>query len=102
MTTNNMATVSAIQKGSSHLPRSAQLVKCLAAMSIKYDITLWAVHRARVHMAHVDALTHGFVDKFRALVPRAAAQATPVPATLYDFLLNPLAVPSTAQIFKFF
>jgi len=102
VTTDSAATVSAIQKSTSHLPRSAQLVKCLAALSIKYDITLWAVHRTRDKMAHVDALTHGDVKKFRTLVPRAAAQPTLVPFPLFCFLMNPLVVPSTADIFKFF
>ena len=102
LTTDSAATVSAVQKSTSHLPRSAQLVKCLAAISIKYDITLRAVHRTREKMAHVDALTHGDVVKFRALVPRAAAQPTVVPFPLFCFLLNPWVVPSTADIFKFF
>jgi ribonuclease HI len=102
VTTDSAATVSAIQKSTSHLARSAQLVKCLAAISIRHDITLRAVHRTRDKMAHVDALTHGDVAMFRALVPRAAAQPTVVPFDVFCFLLNPWVVPSTADIFKFF
>ena len=101
-TTDSLAAVNAIQKSSSQLARSAQLLKCLAAMSIKYDISFFAVHRERKFMEHVDALTHYDIAKFKRLVPRAAANQTVVPFPLFAFLLNPTAVPSTEDIFSFF
>jgi hypothetical protein len=101
-TTDSLATVNAIQKSSSQLARSAQLLKCMAAMSIKYDISFFAVHRERRFMEHVDALTHYDIAKFKRLVPRAAASQTVVPFPLFAFLLNPTAVPSTEDIFSFF
>jgi hypothetical protein len=95
---DNQATVAGISCMYSSLPRSAQLLKCLAALTVSHDITVVAVHRPRIFLAHVDALSRGDIAGFRQLVRNAADQPTPVSAAAVTLLLNRGSCPKTLDI----
>jgi hypothetical protein len=97
---DSTATVAALKGMYSTLPRSAQLLKYLAALAVTHDIDLAPVHRTRGYLEHVDALTHYNEDLFRQLVPRAEERPTPVDSRIAEFLLDPLCVHETADIFQ--
>ena len=95
---DNESAVAGINCMYSALPRSAQLLKCLAALTVSHDITVVAVHRPRSFLAHVDALSRGDITGFRQLVHNAAARPTPVSAAAVTLLLNRGACPTTLDV----
>lgn len=97
---DSTATVDALKSMYSALPRSAQLLKYLAALAVSHDINLAPVHRPRDYLAHVDALTHYNEDRFKELVPRAETRPTNIDPRIISFLLDPLCVHDTADIFQ--
>ena len=97
--TDSTATVHAITKMYSPKPRTAQLLKYLAALVVSHDITIAPVHRPREMLAHVDALSHYDEVKFRSLVPDADLHATPVEPRVLSFLLDPTCLHETADVF---
>jgi hypothetical protein len=97
---DSTATIHAMTKMYSALPRTAQLLKYLAAVSVSHNIMIAPVHRPRELLAHVDALTHYDIAKFRTMVPRAAKQATTVAPRVLQIMLDPNCVHETADIFE--
>jgi hypothetical protein len=90
--------VACIHSMYSPLPHSAQLLKCLVALTVSHDISFAPVHRPRAALAHVDALSRGNVALFRRMVPRAALVPVEVPQAILHLLLNSEALPQTAHI----
>jgi hypothetical protein len=97
---DSTAAIHAITGMYSALPRSAQMLKYLAALAMSHDIIIAPVHRPRELLTHVDALTHYDVAKFRSLVPRADTLATSVMPEVLSLLLDPKSIHETADVFR--
>jgi hypothetical protein len=97
---DSMSTIQAIAKMYSKLPRTAQLLKYLAAVSVSHNIMIAPVHNRRELLAHVDHLSHYDETKFRAMVPRAAAHATIVEPEIIQVMLDPSCIHETVDIFE--
>ena len=98
ISSDSTSAIDSIREMYSSLPRSAQMLKCLAALTVSHDISYAPIHRPRDQLAHADWLSRGRVDKFRMMVPRAAPGPTIAHPAVLGILLKTNRLPETAEI----
>ena len=84
---DNAATVSIVNRGTSHEKKAMHLARCLAFMKAKGEFELVASHIRGTDNSKADALSRNNLTKFRCLHPQAAHEPVDIPMALLDLLL---------------
>jgi len=84
---DNMATVNILNSGTSHNSEAMHLMRCLAFIQAKWQVSVVAEHIPRIHNTLADALSRNKLSTFRSLFPQANSQPTPIPAAIVDLLV---------------
>ena len=84
---DNMATVSIINSGTSHNKEAMHLTRSLAFIAAKFQLTLSAEHVPGDQNTLADALSRNNLPLFYSLLPQAQKHQSQVPKPLLDLLL---------------
>jgi len=84
---DNMATVSIINSGTSHNREAMHLTRSLAFIAAKFQLTLSAEHAPGDQNTLADALSRNNLPLFYSLLPQAQKHQSQVPKPLLDLLL---------------
>lgn len=84
---DNTATVSIINLGTSHNADAMHLARCLAFIKAQGEFELVAAHIKGTENTRADALSRNKLPLFRLLHPQAAAVPSAIPEELLDLLL---------------
>ena len=84
---DNMATVNIINSRTSHNGEAMHLMRCLAFIQARWQVSVAAKHIPGVHNTLADALSRNKLVTFHSLFPQANSQPTPIPEALIDLLV---------------
>ncbi len=82
----NAAVVAIINRGNSKDAVAMHLMHCLAFIAAKHPFVIMAKHLSGASNTLANALSHDNLPLFRALLPQALPNPTPIPAELLDLL----------------
>ena len=85
---DNEAVVNIINSGSSKCPEAMHLMRCLAFISARFQVHLFASHIKGVDNPIADALSRNNMPLFRLQHSRANIASTPIPQPLIKLLLE--------------
>jgi len=84
---DNMATVNIFNSGTSHNSEAMHLMRCLAFIQARWQVSVIAEHIPGIHNTLADASSRDKLSTFRSLFPQANSQPTPIPEAIVDLLV---------------